>query len=85
MPWLRVKIQIVPPVNIPIPTKIYSGAPTNQNGILVVLTTTATWPKPHQVERLDWVPSVEPRAKAAARAEHPAVQRGSAGLSFALG
>ena len=41
--WPWVKIQIVPPVNIPIPTKIGSkmgGAPT-PNGIPLVLTTTA--------------------------------------------
>ena len=43
----RVKIQIVPPVNIPIPTKIGSlkwvvNSPTNQNDTKTVLTTTAT-------------------------------------------
>ena len=40
--WPWVQIQIVPPVNIPIPTRIGSkidGAP--QNGIPLVLTTTA--------------------------------------------
>ena len=76
VPWVKdmaIDQKPVPPVNLPIPTKIGSktgGAPTNQNGIPVVLTYSHIWKEPNQ--SLLWMDEILHRLRTSWNDDSPA-------------